>query len=143
MFRNYAIAALRNLARNPLYAALNIGGVALEFTATLLIALYVRDELSYEKFIPGYRDTYLVATTGTPPEGHAPIKSFSTPSHVASWINLDLATVASAARLTSSNGQFENRGKPTLLHTAGRIGAACYASLHSHDFANSYRRRTA
>ena len=112
MFRNYAIAALRNLARNPLYAALNIGGVALGFTAALLIALYVRDELSYEKFIPGYRDTYLVATTGTPPEGHAPIKSFSTPSHVAFWINLDLAKVASAARLTSSQivvrrGDFE------------------------------------
>jgi putative ABC transport system permease protein len=91
MFRNYVIAALRNLARNPLYATLNIGGLALGFTAALLIALYVRDELSYEKFIPGYRDTYLVATTGMPPEGHAPIKSFSTPSHVAAWINLDMA----------------------------------------------------
>ena len=112
MFRNYVIAALRNLARNPLYAALNIGGVALGFTAALLIVLYVRDELSYENFIPGYRDTYLVATTGTPPEGHAPIKSFSTPSHVAAWINLDMATVASAARLTNSQivvrrGDFE------------------------------------
>jgi len=112
MFRNYVIAALRNLARNPLYAAVNIGGVALGFSAALLIALYVRDELSYEKFIPGYRNTYLVATTGTPPEGHAPIKSFSTPSHVAAWINLDMATVASAARLTNSlivvrRGDFE------------------------------------
>jgi putative ABC transport system permease protein len=112
MFRNYAIAALRNLARNPLYAILNIGGIALGFTAALLIALYVRDELSYENFIPGYHDSYLVATTGTPPEGHAPIKSFSTPSHVAAWINLDMSTVASAARLTNSrivvrSGDFE------------------------------------
>lgn len=112
MFRNYAIAALRNLARNPLYAVLNMGGLALGFAAALLIALYVRDELSYENFIPGYRDTYLLVTTATPPEGHAPMKSFGTPSAVAAWINLDMATVASAARLMNSSlvvrrGDFE------------------------------------
>jgi len=112
MFRNYVIAALRNLARNPLYAALNIGGVAIGFTAALLIALYVRDELSYENFIPRYRDTYLLVTTLAPPEGHAPIKSFGTPSEVAAWINLDIPAVASAARLMNSpvvvrRGDFE------------------------------------
>jgi putative ABC transport system permease protein len=112
MFHNYVIAALRSLARNPLYAALNIGGLALGFTAALLLALYIRDELSYENFIPGYRDAYLLVTTGTPPEGHAPIRSFSTPSDVAAWVNLDMATVASAARLINSRlvvrrGDFE------------------------------------
>jgi putative ABC transport system permease protein len=112
MLRNYVIAALRSVARNPLYAALNIGGLALGFAAALLMALYIRDELSYENFIPGYRDVYLLVTTGTPPEGHAPIKSFTTPSDVAAWVNLDMARVASAARLINSllvvrRGEFE------------------------------------
>jgi putative ABC transport system permease protein len=62
MFRNYLAAALRNLARNRLYAAINIFGLAVGFCATLLIALYVRSEYSYDHFFPGYRDVYLVTS---------------------------------------------------------------------------------
>ena len=50
MFRNYLAAALRNLVRNKLYAAINILGLSVGFAATLLIALFVRDELSYDKY---------------------------------------------------------------------------------------------
>jgi len=41
MFRNYLAAALRNLARNRFYAALNISGLAVGFSAALLIVLFV------------------------------------------------------------------------------------------------------
>ncbi|MGH6911081.1 MAG: hypothetical protein ACREEG_12915, partial [Phenylobacterium sp.] len=40
MFRNYLSAALRNLARNRLYAGLTIAGLAIGFAAALLIGLY-------------------------------------------------------------------------------------------------------
>jgi putative ABC transport system permease protein len=60
MFRNYMAAALRNLGRNRLYAAINIVGLALGISAALLIALFVRDEYSYDRFFPGYRDVYLL-----------------------------------------------------------------------------------
>ena len=60
MFRNYMAAALRNLVRNRLYAAINIVGLALGVSAALLIALFVRDEHSYDQFFPGYRDVYLL-----------------------------------------------------------------------------------
>ena len=43
MFRNYLAAALRNLVRNRVSASINIAGLALGFTAALLIALFVRD----------------------------------------------------------------------------------------------------
>ena len=33
MFRNYLVTALRNLARNRLYAAISILGLAVAFTA--------------------------------------------------------------------------------------------------------------
>jgi putative ABC transport system permease protein len=60
MFRNYMAAALRNLGRNRLYAAINIVGLALGISAALLIALFVRDEYTYDRFFPGYRDVYLL-----------------------------------------------------------------------------------
>ena len=62
MFRNYLAAALRNLARNRFYAAVNISGLAVGFCAALLIVLFVRSEYSYDRFFPGYRDVYLVTS---------------------------------------------------------------------------------
>ena len=62
MFRNYLAVALRNLARNRLYASINIIGLAVGFCAALLIVLYVRSEYSYDRFFPGYRDVYLVTS---------------------------------------------------------------------------------
>src|SRR5262245_47303540 len=62
MFRNYLAAALRNLARNRFYAAINISGLAVGFSAALLIILYVRSESTYDQFFPGYRDVYLLST---------------------------------------------------------------------------------
>ncbi len=60
MLRNYLAAALRNLARNRLYAGLTVAGLAIGFAAAMLIGLYVRDELTYNRFIPGYERTYRV-----------------------------------------------------------------------------------
>ncbi|MCA0201642.1 MAG: ABC transporter permease [Proteobacteria bacterium] len=61
MLRNYLAAALRNLARNRLYAAINIIGLAVGFAATMLIALFVRDELTYDRWIPGHESIYRVS----------------------------------------------------------------------------------
>ncbi len=52
MLRNYIKVALRNLVNNKLYSAINIGGLAVGLAACLLILLFVRDELSYERWVP-------------------------------------------------------------------------------------------
>ena len=54
MFRNYLAAALRNLARNGLYAGVTIVGLAIAFAAAILIGLYVRDEMSYDRWVPDH-----------------------------------------------------------------------------------------
>ena len=58
MFRNYLAAALRNLVRNKLYAAINIVGLSVGFAAALLIALFARDELTYDRWLPAFERTY-------------------------------------------------------------------------------------
>ena len=47
MFRNYLKIALRNLLKNKIYSLINISGLAIGMTATILIALWINDELSY------------------------------------------------------------------------------------------------
>jgi putative ABC transport system permease protein len=63
MFRNYLAAALRNLTRNRLYSIINIVGLTVGLAAALLIALFVRDEFSYDTWIPGYERVYAVHAT--------------------------------------------------------------------------------
>ena len=52
MLQNYLAAAIRNLFRDRAYAAINIFGLALGFAAAILIGLFVRDELSYDRAYP-------------------------------------------------------------------------------------------
>jgi putative ABC transport system permease protein len=58
MVRNYLAAALRNLARNRLYATINIIGLSVGFAAAILIGLFLRHELTFDRFIPGYENVY-------------------------------------------------------------------------------------
>ena len=52
MFKNYFKIALRQLRKQKMYAAIKVGGFALSIAACLLIALYIRNELSYDKSYP-------------------------------------------------------------------------------------------
>jgi len=50
MFKNYLKTALRIMFRQKAYSAINIIGLSLGMAATLLIVLYVADELSFDRF---------------------------------------------------------------------------------------------
>ena len=50
MFKNYLRVALRNLLRYKEYTAINIFGLAVGIACCLLIMLFVRSELSYDRF---------------------------------------------------------------------------------------------
>jgi putative ABC transport system permease protein len=50
MFRNYLKTALRNLLRNPLYTLINICGLTIGITCSLLILIYIKHEFSYDRF---------------------------------------------------------------------------------------------
>lgn len=50
MFSNYLKIALRNLAQNKIYSFINIAGLAIGLTCAMLILLYVKDEVSFDRF---------------------------------------------------------------------------------------------
>ncbi len=49
MIKNYLTVAIRNLARNKTFSAINIIGLAIGMACCILILLYVQDELSYDQ----------------------------------------------------------------------------------------------
>jgi putative ABC transport system permease protein len=50
MFKNHLTVAWRNIARHKGYSAINIFGLAVGMAGCLLITLFVRDELSYDRY---------------------------------------------------------------------------------------------
>jgi putative ABC transport system permease protein len=101
---NYLAAALRNLLRNRTHAAINLFGLALGFAAALLIVLFVRDEYTYDRFFPGYRDVYLLTPTRDPIDRRllAERWDFSLPD-LAAKLSVQLPQIATAARIMTAD----------------------------------------
>ena len=62
MLKSYLKVALRNILRQKFYSALNISGLACGLTASLLIGLYVYDDITFDKFHKDYQNIYHVGT---------------------------------------------------------------------------------
>ena len=60
MFKNYLKTAWRNIRRGRGYSALNIFGLATGMAVVLIIGLWVYNQYSYNKFLPGYKRLYQV-----------------------------------------------------------------------------------
>ncbi len=97
MLRNYLAAALRNLGRNRLYAGITIAGLAIGFAAAMLVALFVRDEYSYDKFIPSWQRTYRISQVVTIP-GSKPSDNAYTPVRLAEALRLDFPQMKEVTR---------------------------------------------
>ena len=63
MFQNYLVAALRNIVRHKLHSIINIAGLAVGLFCVIFVLLFIRDELSYDKWIPGTQNLYRVEKT--------------------------------------------------------------------------------
>ncbi len=50
MIQNYILVAFRNLVRNKIFSFINIIGLAIGLACSILIFLWVQDELSYDRF---------------------------------------------------------------------------------------------
>ncbi len=61
MLKNYIKIAFRNLLRERTYAFINIFGLAIGMAATILIVLFVQDELSYDKYHVNHERIYRVS----------------------------------------------------------------------------------
>jgi len=98
MFRNYLTIALRNIVRHKLYSVINITGLAVGLACVILIALFVRDELSYDRWIPGSDRLYRVEMTFYPP-GRPPIPLAQTSMPLPLAMRDNIPEVRAATRL--------------------------------------------
>ncbi len=65
MIRNYFKLAFRNIKRNFLLSFLNITGLAIGMACAILLLLWVRNEVSYDRFHKNAENLYRVTSTST------------------------------------------------------------------------------
>ncbi|MGH2563123.1 MAG: ABC transporter permease, partial [Ginsengibacter sp.] len=62
MFKNYFKTAFRNLFRNKIYSFINIFGLSIGLACAMLIILYVKDEVSFDKFHKNVNNIYRIVS---------------------------------------------------------------------------------
>jgi putative ABC transport system permease protein len=67
MIWNYLVTALRSFQRHKLYGFINIAGLAVGLACAIFIILYLRDEMSYDKWIPDSENIWRVEATFSSP----------------------------------------------------------------------------
>ncbi len=58
MLQNYILTTLRNFSKYKVYSSINIIGLVIGITSSILIFLFVQNELSYDKFYPDHEKIY-------------------------------------------------------------------------------------
>ncbi|HEX8278384.1 MAG TPA: ABC transporter permease, partial [Segetibacter sp.] len=70
MFKNYLKTALRNLWRSRTFSLINILGLSIGLGCCMLIFLYSKDEISYDRFHEKKDNIYRITATMTRPDGN-------------------------------------------------------------------------
>ncbi len=115
MFKNYFKIAVRQFRKQKMYAAIKVGGFAFSIAACLLIALYIRNEMSYDKSYPDANRIFRVliyytdnGTVGKGPEWPAPL---------AKTLKAEFPQIELSGRLFPVNGGFELRRADQMENT--------------------------
>ncbi len=100
MIQNYIKFAARNIARNKVYSAINIAGLAISLTAFILMALYIENELSFDKFNKNANNIYRVADDKQTPD--VLLRSAQSAAPVAPALLREFPEIKKAVRLIQS-----------------------------------------
>ena len=65
MLQNYFKIALRNLLKHKIFSIINVAGLALGIACCTILALYIKDEFSYEQHFADHDRIYRIYTLFT------------------------------------------------------------------------------
>ncbi len=107
MLRNYFITAFRNLSRNKVYAFINIAGLSIGLACAMLIILYVKDEVSYDRFHTHVAHIYRVVTQNVDAKGNKGGKDGNTGYFQGPKFTANVPGIQSFVRIQSGTEDFK------------------------------------
>ncbi|MEZ5758519.1 MAG: ABC transporter permease [Emcibacteraceae bacterium] len=95
------ISASRNILKHKLFSTINIFGLSIGLAAVILISLFVRDELSYDKFWKNADNIYRMHQTFLP-AGREPLVFTMVSGPIVHALKKDFPQVEEAARISNT-----------------------------------------
>ncbi|HET8699362.1 MAG TPA: ABC transporter permease, partial [Gammaproteobacteria bacterium] len=102
----YLRLAARTVPRAGVYVFISVAGLALGIGAALLIALYVDDELGYDRWLPNYDRIYLISVRS--PDGSM---TDGGPSDVGRWVADEFPQFEAVTRIAPGGGLVKHDGR--------------------------------
>lgn len=102
MWKSYFMVGWRNLVKNKLFSAINVAGMAISIASVAVIALFIRDELQYDKHVADYERKYRVYTVGQAEDGTTRHRSMIPPMIAPTAAN-DFPEIEQYARFLNFN----------------------------------------
>lgn len=100
MFKNYIKIAWRNLLNQKLFSVIKIGGFAFGIAVSLLIALFVQHELSYDNFYP--ESDHVFRLVGVAKQDNIIRKGISMPAPTGPTFKEEFPAIESTGRMLSN-----------------------------------------
>ncbi len=88
MLKNYLLVALRSFRKQKVYGVVNMVGLTIALAVAILAIIFIRHELSYDTWLPGYENIYKVYRQWEPGRGTG-----HTPSPLAEVLRMDFPEV--------------------------------------------------
>ena len=111
MFKNYFKVTFRNLIRQKLYSAINIGGLSIGIASFLLIFIYVQYERSFDSFYLNADEIYNIYQQQPGNHSRGTDLYAVTPAALANTIEAELPEVKKATTLHSFATLLESEGE--------------------------------
>lgn len=114
MLSHYLLIAMRILMRNRVYAAINIGGLALALAGCVLILGYIRYERSYDGWLKDSGRLFQVQTTIHPP-GQPDVRTQASAFPVGEQLAAGFPQVEVVTSLSAGKTVTERDGQPVFI----------------------------
>jgi putative ABC transport system permease protein len=121
MIHNNFRITRRSLFKNRSHAMINLSGLTLGLIVSMFIFLFVRDELSYDKYLPGYERVVRIQPTVSTANGEqtwATSEGFLVPAISARYAEIEAAT-----RILRNDGEVTFKTDTELFSEYGAIVA--------------------
>jgi putative ABC transport system permease protein len=133
MLKNYLKIALRNLLKYKTYSAINILGLALGLCSSILILLFVRDELNYDTFHEKANRIYRVVTEAEN-AGDTRTRSARVAAPWGPMLKQELPEVESFVRFRTARRSLLQHGDNTFYESGGLYADPQVFEIFSFNF---------
>ncbi len=103
MLRNYLKIAWRNLVRNKAFSAINITGLSLGMSCSLLIYLWVQDERAYDSFHKNRGRLYRIIVNSVEKDGSITNSFENSPGVLSGALKREIPEISHAVTITWDN----------------------------------------